>query len=454
MSFSQLLQILWARRGTVLIAVILAVGATVAVQILMPKRYVATASVVVDSRAVDPVTGATTVSASSATQLATQLDVITSRAVAARAADKLGLQVDAAPGLVRAVTARPSRESNVIQIEFEHSDAVFAARAANAFADAYLDASLELKLDPAKRQSAWYEQQLESLRSNVEARRKSLTEYQQSHGIVATDDRLDVENVRLEEISRQLVEAQRAAKNAGVRLSQADQSGSALQEQPDLQSNALLQSLKSDLTRAESRLAELSQRFDRNHPQYIAVSAEVKSLSDRLSSEMQRARGSLAQSASIANQQVAELQRAFDMQKARLLQMRGQRSEISMQDREVQNAQSAYDAALQRSSQLRLESRLNQTNVAVLDRASTPLGPARLGLGVSMALALVFGAMLGAALALMLERLDRRVRSGMEFLELGGLEVLVDMPRLRPSFRVRNPQLPRRSEALLEGGGT
>jgi succinoglycan biosynthesis transport protein ExoP len=455
MSFTQLLRILWARRGLVLLVTTLAVLSAVSANLFLPKSYVATASLVVDSRGVDPVTGATAQSQSAAALLATQLDVISSRTVALKVVDRLGLAAggrdSAAHVLLRKLTVKPSQDSNVIQIRFEDSNPKFAAQAANAFADAYLETNLELKLDPAKRRSAWFDGQLQGMRATVEARRRKFSEYQQSHGIVAAEDKVDVETMRLEELSRQLLEAQRNAKDAGARLDQADRavaSGS-VQELPDILGNSLLQSMKTDLTRAEGRLAELAERFDRKHPQYISAAAEVRALSDRLAAEVRNAKGSIAQSAQIAQQQVAELQRAFDSQKNRVLELRQQGNELEVQDREVENAQGAYDSALQRSSQLRMESQLNQTSVAVLDRASPPATPATPGLALSAVLSLVFGTMFGCALALLLERLDRRVRSGDELEEIIGLAVLAHVPHVRASFQVRRARGLRRVESSL-----
>ena len=95
---------------------------------------------------------------------------------------------------------------------------------------------------------------------------------------------------------------------------------------------------------------------------------------------------------------------------------------------------------------------MNQTSVAVLDTAVAPSSPAGLGLFLTSALSLVFGGILGAALALMLEMFDRRVRDGDELVSVAGLEVLGEVPRLRASFKPLKALPARGSRALLEGG--
>lgn len=467
MSFAQLLKILWARRRLMMTVTAGAVLLALLAYLVMPKTYVSATSLVIDSRGVDPLTGAAPNQSMGASVLATQMDVIGSRAVALQVVDKLGLANDpdlktkqeraaaresVARSLLMHLTLKPASTSNVIRIEFENGDPQMAANVANGFADAYQQTAVNLRLDPAKRQSAWFDEQLQSLRNLVEERRARLSEFQRANGITPVE-RLDVETARLDEISRQLVDAQRNSQAADARLQQAKQATQSgrLPEVPEILGNSLLQSLKADLVRAQGQLANASERYGRNHPQYIAASAEVQELQQKINVEVNRAKGSIDQASRIAQQQTNDLQRAFDDQKARILELTRQRDEMSVRDREVQNAQAAYDAALQRASQLRLESQLNQTTVAVLDRASAPVNPAGLGLVLTTALSLIFGSILGAALALTIEMLDRRVRDGEEILTAAGLEVLGEVPRLRASFKQLSAPPVRGVHAVLEG---
>lgn len=470
MSFTQLLTILWARRQFLIFTVIGVVLVAWLAWIAMPKLYVATTSVVINARADDPLTGAAPNMPSTTAVLATQMDVIASRAVALQVTDMLKLPTDEAAAeaadlpartregwaneLLQKLSVKPVADSSVVRIRVEDENPEFAANVANGFAEAYMQTSLNLRLDPAKRQSAWFDEQLTRLRGVVEDRRQKLSEYQRTHGIVATSERMDVENARLEELSRQLLGAQRKAQETGAHVRQSVQAMNSerLSEVPEVMGNSLLQSLKGDQIRAEARLAELSERYGRNHPQYIAANAEIESIRQKISGEISRVRGAMEQTSQISQREVADIQRAYDQQKQHILELSRQRDEVSVQDREVQNAQAAYDAALQRASQLRLESQLNETSVAVLDNALAPSSPAGMGFVTTTALSLVFGALLGAALALMLEMIDRRVRDGDELVRVAGIEVLGEVPRLRASFKPARIPLVRGQRTLLEGG--
>lgn len=446
MTFQHILRILWVRRGLVMIIVGVAIALAVFAWLIRPSTYVATASVVVDARGVDPLTGNASQSQGITSVLATQEDIITSRAVALQVVDMLHLEKREdrsrqswASKLSRNLKVKPEAQSSVLRLNYSDEDPEFAAQVANAFADAYLQTSLDLKLEPTRRQSEWFNQQLQGLRTRVEGEQQNLSQYQRDHGVLDTgSDRLDVENAKLAGISQQLVDAQRAQQAADARLQQADVAlrNDRLNELPDSMQNGLLQSLKGEQIRAQAKLAELGQRYDRNHPQIIAATAEIAALNQKIAAEMQALKGSLQQNAQITRQQVTDLQRSFDTQKSHILQLTQQRDEMSVRNREVETAQTAYANALQRSTQLKLESQLNQANAAVLDRATPPQSPDGLGLVVSVVLAIMFGGMLGVAIALGLELFDRRVRDGEE-LNLAGLQVLAEVPRLRGNFGAR-----------------
>lgn len=464
MKFLQLLQVLWARRWFIFLVFAVIVTAVAVVSINLPKVYVGSVSVVADSRSFDPVTGSQQPAQLVTGLRATQIDVITSRTVAEKVVEKLKLDEnpwfsakppqaagsaqgggDPAQLLMSRLSISPSRESNVFVLHIEDGNPVLAADIANAYADAYIETSLALQMDPMKRQAAWFDDQLQGLRAALETAQGKLSAYQQQESIVGASEQLDVENARLAEIASQLVGAQAQMVDAQTRLRQATQhfDTDRLGELPDILGNPLLQSMKADLVRAEGKLAEVVERYDRNHPQYISAAAEVSTLRNRLATELRTARGSIGQTAEIAQRRASEMQRALDTQRDRILALQQQRDGLDVLKREVENAQRAYEAGLQRSSEMGLQSQLNQSSIAVLNRAVPPAMPERPNIIFNILLATVLGSIFAAGLALSIELFDRRVRSSADLVSSGRLVVLGELPRLpRMESRRRLPRKP------------
>ncbi len=453
MKLGQIIVVLRARFGLVFGVLCLGLAVVGTLSVVLPKRFVAAVSLVVDTKAADPVTGALLPLQMLPGYLATQIDIIKSHSVALKVVDRLKLPelpavVDQyrkdtggagsirdwlADRLLLQLDVRPSRESSVIDVAYTSVDPRVAADMANAFGDAYVQTSLELKVDPARRQAGWFEDQVADLRRGLEAAQQKLSDYQSEHAIVASaPDRIDIESTRLAELASQLVVAQSSMYAASTRQKQMGDAvrRDRVDELPDVLGNQLVQSLKAELVRSEAKLADLSSRYGKNHPAYVSAAAERDSLRAKLAAELGTARGAIDQSAEIASGQVATLQEAVERQKTRVLELNEQRDILTVLTRDVDSARAAYDAALDRKAHVRLESEIDQTDIAVLNPAVPPLKPAYPLLALNLALSAVLGLALGAAAALIAETSSRRVRARSDLAELCGVPVLAELRRM------------------------
>jgi uncharacterized protein involved in exopolysaccharide biosynthesis len=77
--------------------------------------------------------------------------------------------------------------------------------------------ALELTVEPTRRNAPWWEQQLKSMRARLDESRANVTELQSQRGVVSLDDKLGAESARLDDISRNLVQAQMATAAARAR---------------------------------------------------------------------------------------------------------------------------------------------------------------------------------------------------------------------------------------------
>jgi succinoglycan biosynthesis transport protein ExoP len=463
MTLSQIVRILWARRRLCFTVFCTIVGLVAAVSLLMPKEYIAEIALVVDMKGGDPLNDGSLAPASVPAYMGTQTEIIHSRKVALKVIDSLGLANDPATlqlfrdktgssgdarewlvgPVLESLEAKTARNSNIIRIGYSSTNPQVAAAMANGFADAYIQASLELKVDPSRRQAIWFDEQVQQLRQELGAAQAKLSKYQSDFGVLGVDEaRMDVENARLQEISNHLVTVQASMYDAETRRAQITSSRGNPEEAPDLLKHPVIQSLKSELARAEGKLAELGGRYDRNHPQFKSAAAEVASLRSKLDAEINLARGSLVQSAQIARRQVDEVQRALEEQKDRIIALKRQRDELSVLSRDVESARSAYDAALQQATKTRLESRVDRTNVAILNPAVVPTSPASPRVALNIAVAMIVGTLLAIGIALTLELHNRRLRWRDDLIADVDIAVLAELPRLNaPRRRSRVPAL-------------
>lgn len=443
MNPAQIIGILRARQKLALVAFLLTVATATALSLLSSKVYKSTTTIIVNYRGADPVSGMVLPAQLVQGYLATQVDIIRSKNVALKVVDTL--QMEKSPAvisaynratdgrgtvrdwlagvLLRRLTVEPSRESNAISITFEGGDPAYAAQMANAFADAYIKTSLELRVEPSMRAAGWFEEQVNGLRSDLQAAQKKLSDYQQEKGIVSLDERLDVENARFAQISNQLVAAQMEAVDLRSRQAKVEL-GDRLDEHPDLMKDPIIQNLTVSLTKAEGSLVELEHRYNTNHPSYLSALAEVRNLRQKLEDELEKASSSLRKGAALAEQRAESLNKALEAQKTNLLQINQQRDAMNVLQSEVENARRTLELSMQRASQAALEGQVNYSDVSVLNPAVPPISHSSPRIKVNIALSLFLGGLLGVAASLVRELLDRRLRTPEDLSETLQIPVL------------------------------
>ncbi len=442
MNFSQFLLILRARQRVIWITLVIVVATTLAISLLLPKTYKGTASVLLNYKGVDTVTGLAMPGQLMAGYMATQIDIISSKNVALHVVDSLKLaqnpaviaQFNAATGgegavrdwlaglLLKKLEVVPSRESSVVEISFSGSDPSFVAAIANAFAEEYQRVSIQLKVEPLKKASAYFNDQTRQMRDVLEATQSRLSKYQQENGIVSLDNRVDVESNRLNDLSQQLVMAQSQSMEATSRQRMAQ--GASSLESPDVAQNPMIQNLKIALGTAESKFAEISQRLSQNHPQYISAKAELDKLRSDLAAAIHVTAGSVSNNAQILQQREGAIRGAMAAQKTKVLELNRTRDEMGVLMKDVESAQRAYDATSQRFSQTSIEGQAEQSDISILNPAVPPVAPAGPKVILNTVLAFFFGGLLGLGLSILLEMLDRRVRSERDLFDALQIPVL------------------------------
>jgi chain length determinant protein tyrosine kinase EpsG len=449
MSFEQCLAILKARWRAVALIFALTVLAGIGMSLLLPKQYIATASVVVDFKP-DPVTTMAYGGLPPPGLIGTQVEIMQSPRVVRQVIRTLKLAespqvrkqwLEATAGVgsietwllqtfLKRLEVRPSREAGVISVSYTAPDPNFASVVANTYVQAYLETSLALRVDPAKQYSTFFDSRAKEAREALEKAQDKLSAFQAANGIIANDERFDVENARLNELSTQAVALEGLSSESGSRQTQA--AGGAADKMQEVLNNPLLAALTADLSRTEARLQELNARLGDKHPQVVETKASIASLRQKVDAETLRITKGVGVSDVIARQRTANIRASLAEQRAKVLRMKAVRDEGSVLTRDVDNAQRAFDAVMARFNQSTLESQTTQSNVSLLTAAEPPLEPSSPNLLLNSIVAVLLGALLAAGGVLLLELTNRRVRTPQDLASSLGL---TQLGTLGPSSR-------------------
>ena len=450
MTFRRMLAILLARKilagALLLITLVVVMGITFA----LDKQYTATASVVADGRP-DPLGGAVGPNAFGLGFIATQVDVLGSDRVMFKVIRGLKLtenpavreqfereeggrgniEVWLAESFKKRLEISPSRESNVISVSFTGQDPQFAAGMANAVVQAYIDTTLELKVNPARQYASFFEQRTKEARDALAAAQAKLSAFEKENGLLATDQRLDIETARLAELSSQLVQLQAiSAESSSRRVAARSESDRLL----EVLNNPVIAGLKSDVARQEARLKELGARFGDAHPQVRETRALVAELRERIDAETRRVSASVGSQNDIQLRRDATVRAELEAQRAKVMRLKGLRDQGQVLTREVESAQRTFDAVISRASASSLEGQLTQSNISVLAPAVPPNDPSSPRIGLNLLLALLLGLLLAFVGAMLAEAMDARVRTAEDAVEV------LDVPYLGAMLGTKPPR--------------
>jgi len=445
MTFNQFLRIIRARWILAVAVLAFSVLATLAISLILPKTYTASATVMADVRP-DPVSAlASGGMMMNSGYLATQVDIIKSPSVAQRVVRNLKLtdnpvmrkrwedETDSkgdytawlATVIGRGLEVKPSRESNVIEIIYEGAEPGFSAALANSFAKAYIDSTVQIRVDPARQYADFFEERARLSREKLEKAQARLAAAQREKGIVATEERLDVENARLTDLAAQVTGLRALKAETGSRSSQANSTPDQMQ---DVLTNPVIGSMKADLVRLEGRLQELSERYGDAHPTVQETRANIAILRNRLSTETARVTGSARINNSMASTREAQAVAAFEDQRQRVLKLKDARYELQVLEREVETAQRIYDSIQARLSQTSLESNASQSGIYLLSTATEPTHSTSPRVFLNVAVSIVLGMLLALMTAMTVELFDRRVRGALDITQALELPVVGVLP--------------------------
>lgn len=277
----------------------------------------------------------------------TQYKLLSSRMLAKRVVDELGLARDAefsktkdpVSAVLKGLDIEPVRESQMVNISFDSEDAIKAAKIANTFARLYIQQDLETKKNASQYAVGWLDEQLLAMKKKLETAEINLNEYIQENKIVSLPT---------------------------------------LQEE----SQGLLETLKRDQARIETDIREESQRYKGKHPKMITLNSELASTKEKIKTETER-----------------------------LLELNEKMIQYNVLKREVESNRQLYESLLKRAKETSVSEELQTSRIRIVDPAEVPGAPFKPKKGQNFILSCIMGFILGVAIAFFLEYLDSTVKN-------------------------------------------
>lgn len=347
--------------------------------------------------------------------------------------DENKMRMAVAGALSGMVSIQPSLTSQMINITVLSSDREMAATIANAVAETYIDLDLEAKYKMTQKATSWMNSRLVELKDNLDKSEAALQSYREQHNIIETKG-LDLGGAtsQLGSSIGSLAAARIARAQAQAILDQVKRSKGSESLNPIIQRIPMVAAIMGTVAESERKLSELSSRYGPEHPKILQAQAELKQAKDNLQLKVQEAVVGLQRDYEIARANEAALSGAVAQAKQEIQGSNRKEFELTALEREVKTNRELYDMFMGQLKGTTAVGDMQSVVARVVDRAiasNTPVKPKK---QADIAAAFVLSLLLGAGIALFLDRLDTSVRTTEDAERKIGLPLLAALPKLTP----------------------
>ena len=470
--------LIYRNRVVMGLIVALALVAGLASILIMPRIYIARASVQIDQQAAKVLgteeTQPLVTGIDAERFLQTQTDIIGSRSMARRVSDKLGLAASdtflttmhATGGFSDGNESREDRVLDVLQknlvvelrpnsrivgVGFRSRDPQLAASVANTYAQGYMESNIQRKFTASAYSIQFLQNQLAVTKGRLETSERALIDYARSARLIdasaaarqsgqpAAPGSLVTSN--LVDLNTSYASAETNRLQAEERWGQAK--ATPLMSLPEVLQNDAIQRLLQKRAELDADLKQMLTRLRPDHPTVQQQEAQIAEIDRETNAIATSIRDSIRNQFQTAQRQQQAIGGKVDSLKTQTLSEQERTVRYNILSREVETNRQLFDGLLQRYKEVSAESGVSSNNVSLIDNAEPPLKPSSPRPLLNMALALGMGIALAFAYAFARENLADAVTDPRDIesrLGLPLLGVVPDAGEVAPITQLEDPK--------------
>ncbi|MBI5633660.1 MAG: polysaccharide biosynthesis tyrosine autokinase [Nitrospirae bacterium] len=312
------------------------------------------------------------------------------------------------------IQVSPIKNSKIVNISFASADPKMAALIVNTVARAYTDEVLDIKMGSSQYALKWLTEKADEERARLNKTEKELQEYMRDKDIATLENKVTMVPERMSEIAIKLAQSETKRKEletlySAVKAYAVNPEGA--DEIPAIAADPVMQSLRSQILKAEQTVAELSQKYGQRHPAMVTAAGDLNVLRDRKREQVKRVVATIKNEYEIARSGEENLRRLAGQAKAETLSLGEKFVQYGVLKREAETSRELFGAIVKRIKEQGITQDIKTVTVWVIEKAEAPASPAKPNKFRNILLGLVIGLMGGVGLAFFIEYLDNTVKS-------------------------------------------
>jgi capsular exopolysaccharide synthesis family protein len=417
------------------------------------------------------------VSRDEATFLATQIGLLSSRTLAERVMRTLNLADN--DGFVKGYSNRGAREgaavgklmlhlevtplkgSTLIMIGYSDPNPALAARIINAFAQGFIDSSLERNYQATAFARQFLQSRLDATRTKLEASERALVTYARSQNILSlgsgaastsggtggdsssSQDSLSAQslisyNEALSSATRDRIAAEQAFRQGALSASAA------------AQSSPTVTALRGQLAQVQADYQQKLGTFRPDYPEMTAMRQRMDAINASIASEQKKLvsaqMDTLRSAYTAARGRESQLQGQVNSYRSNVLDLRNRGIQYNILQRDLDTNRSIYDALLQRFKEIGAASGIGESQAVIVDNGIAPTAPYVPNVFINLAIGLLAGLIIGLGTAFAIEFIDDTIKTPDDVINKLKIPVLGVVPRITKGMTFLEELKDQRSE--------
>jgi capsular exopolysaccharide synthesis family protein len=319
--------------------------------------------------------------------------------------------------------------TTILDITVVSAKPALASLIANTIVDAYIERTFQDNFNATTRISGWLSGELNNLKGNLQKSQDQMIDYQRDLGLVGTDPKDSVMVATLEEMNRQLADAEinRTLKEAQLKALK--------NAEPDVLDAASgtdpgLQMARQQLTQLRSQYSSLAQTYGSAYPPLKALGAQIEQAENtkKVMEAAQRERAQKELDAATTNENM--LRERMNAQEQKVYGNGEKGAQLAFARSEYEANRLLYDGLQQRLQEAGIMAGLHSTSIHVIDSADLPTAPSSPRTRFNLMLGAGIGMLIGVVLALLLEAMDTNLKTMTDIERTLQLPLLAAIPEV------------------------
>jgi capsular exopolysaccharide synthesis family protein len=370
----------------------------------------------------------------------TQFKVLRSKGLGEKVVARLKLtdrepfrsSADAATLFMGHVGVEPVPESRLVYVTVTHRDPREAALWANTLADVYIEQSLAMRVESARKAMEWLQERLAATQQGMRDAQDRLFQSYRTQDLFVPEGSVSAVSTSIAKLNEDFVQAQArriaieaALKQAGEMKARGQDMGAL----PQVAVDPTIVSFNTQIAGLAVELGRLGEKFKEGHPEVQKVKAQVEQLKKAKEARAAQILDGLDAEYVQLRKREAELRGAIDSQKAQAANQSRKATELEALKKEADSAKGLYEVLLQKLNETDIAASIRSNNVSVVDRASAPQHPVRPQKRRSALAGMLVGLLAGLGLVLARDYLGNTIRDPEEVERYLHLDLLAAVPR-------------------------